>query len=222
LTDVEGELRFDYPPGRARDNVVNTLRVDAIRWRDYVVRDGWLAATFDQKGVNGTLGGSAYDGYMNGGVSVPVGPGAMSGWAAGTDLDLAPLATTVGGQSVAMTGLVDVDGAVEVLGDRVDRARATLDFQRPGLLSFPALDRLLDRLPPGTASWQRDLARIAVEAFRDFPYATGSGGGLFARRRRGARPRAGGQPRGGPGGAYYHEDVSHGLETDGHAEARAE
>ena len=62
LIGVEGELRFDYPPGQATDNVVNTLRVDAIRWRDYVVRDGWLAATFDQRGVNGTIGGSAYDG----------------------------------------------------------------------------------------------------------------------------------------------------------------
>src|SRR5262249_15318241 len=147
LIDVEGELRFDYPPGRAQENVVNTLRVDAIRWRDYVVRDGWLAATFDEKGVNGTLGGNAYDGYVNGGGSVPFGPGSRSGWAAGTDLDLAPLAATVGGQSVAMTGLVDVEGAVEVLEDRVDRARATLDFQRPGVLSFPALDRLLERLP---------------------------------------------------------------------------
>src|SRR5262249_56795827 len=60
LTDVEGELRFDYPPGRATDNVVNTLRVEAIRWRDYVVRHGWLAAAFEQKGVHGTLGRRAY------------------------------------------------------------------------------------------------------------------------------------------------------------------
>jgi hypothetical protein len=218
LIDVEGELRFDYPPGQARDNVVNTLRVDRIRWRDYVVRDGWLAATFDQKGVNGKLGGNAYDGYMNGGVSVPFGPGAMSGWAAGTDLDLAPLAATVGGQSVAMTGLVDVEGAVEVLGSRIDRARATLDFQRPGLLSFPALDRLLDRLPAGTVSWQRDLARIAVEAFRDFPYATGSGGLTFADRRGEAHLGLAGERGKRQFDVYYHEDVPHGLETEARAE----
>src|SRR5262249_34420358 len=177
---------------------------------------------FDQKGVNGKLGGSAYDGYMNGGVSLPFGPGSMSGWAAGTDLDLAPLSATVGGQSVAMTGLVDVEGAVEVLGDRVDRARADLDFQRPGVLSIPALDRLLDRLPPGTASWQRDLARIAVDAFRDFPYATGSGRLTFADRRGEAHLGLAGERGKREFDVYYQEDVPREVRGDTQAAAQAE
>jgi hypothetical protein len=207
LVGVEGELRFDYPPGRATDNVVNTLRVEAIRWRDYVVRDGWLAATFDQRGVNGTIGGSAYDGYMNGGVSLPFGPGAMAGWAACTDLDLAPLSAAVGGHSVSMTGQVDLEGAVEVLDQRVDKARAELDFGRPGLLTFPALDRLLDRLPPGASSWQRNLARIAVETFKDFPYATGSGKLDFADRRGEAHLGLAGERGKRQFDVYYYQDV---------------
>jgi len=178
LHDVEGELRFDYPPGTARDNVVNTLKVSEIRWRDYRIRDGWLAATFDEKGINAKLGGGAYAGYVNGGASVPFGPGAMSGWAAGTDLDLAPLTRTVAGSSFEMTGVVDVVGSVDVVGDRIDRAKAELDFKRAGQLSFPSLDRVLERLPPGAPSWQRDLAGIAVETFRDYPYD--DGGGTFA------------------------------------------
>jgi hypothetical protein len=207
LIGVEGELRFDYPPGQATDNVVNTLHVEAIRWRDYVVRDGWLAATFDQKGVNGKIGGSAYDGYMNGGVSLPFGPGATAGWAACTDLDLAPLSAAVGGHSVSMTGQVDLEGAVEVLDERVDKARAELDFGRPGLLSFPALERLLDRLPPEASSWQRDLARIAVEAFEDFPYATGSGKLDFADRRGEAHLRLAGERGKRQFDVYYYEDT---------------
>src|SRR5262249_59908321 len=51
LMDVEGELRFDYPPGNVKDNVVNTLKVAEIRWRNYSVHDGWLAATVDAKDV---------------------------------------------------------------------------------------------------------------------------------------------------------------------------
>jgi hypothetical protein len=207
LIGVEGELRFDYPPGQATDNVVNTLRVGAIRWRDYVVRDGWLAATFDQRGVNGKLGGSAYDGYMNGGVSLPFGPGTMAGWAACTDLDLAPLSATIGGHSVTMTGQVDLEGAVELLDRRIDKARAELEFERPGLLSFPALDRLLDRLPPEASSWQRDLARVAVETFRDFPYATGSGKLEFADRRGEAHLGLAGERGKRQFDVYYHEDV---------------
>ena len=74
LADMEGELRFDYPSGTRTDNVVNTLKVGEIRWRDYRVHDGWLSATFDQKGVNGNLGGSAYSGYVNGGASIRSSP----------------------------------------------------------------------------------------------------------------------------------------------------
>src|SRR5262249_43697016 len=77
-----------------------------------------------------------------------------------------------------MTGVVDVVGSVDVVGDRIDRAKAELDFKRAGQLSFPSLDRVLERLPPGAPSWQRDLARIAVETFRDYPYD--DGGGTFA------------------------------------------
>ena len=207
LIGVEGELRFDYPPGQATDNVVNTLHVEAMRWRDYVVRDGWLAATFDQRGVNGTIGGSAYDGYMNGGISLPFGPGAMSGWAACTDLDLAPLSAAVGGHSVSMTGQVDLEGVVEVLDQRVDKARAELDFGRPGLLTIPALDGLLDRLPPEASSWQRDLARIAVETFKDFPYATGSGKLDFADRRGEAHLGLAGERGKRQFDVYYYQDV---------------
>ena len=207
LIGVEGELRFDYPPGQATDNVVNTLHVEAMRWRDYVVRDGWLAATFDQRGVNGTIGGSAYDGYMNGGISLPFGPGAMSGWAACTDLDLAPLSAAVGGHSVSMTGQVDLEGVVEVLDQRVDKARAELDFGRPGLLTIPALEGLLDRLPPEASSWQRDLARIAVETFKDFPYATGSGKLDFADRRGEAHLGLAGERGKRQFDVYYYQDV---------------
>src|SRR5262249_8273989 len=175
LIDVEGELRFDYPPGQTRDNVVNTLKVAEIRWRNYRIQRGWFSATFDQKGINGKLGGGAYDGYVNGGASLPFRGGAMAGWASCTDLDLAPLAAAAAGSYLEMTGLLALPGSVEMQDQRIDRARADLDFKGSGHLRFPGLDRLLERLPPETASWQRDLARIAVETFRDYPYTTGAG-----------------------------------------------
>jgi hypothetical protein len=175
LLGVEGELRFDYPPGGERDNVVNTLRVDHIRWRDYRITDGWFSATFDERGVNGKLGGSAYDGYVDGGLSIPYGVGTMAGWAACTDLDLAPLSATVAGAYLAMTGVVDVEAAVEASGTRIERADARLDFTRPGQLRFPSLDTLLSKLPADAPSWQHDLIRAAVDAFADYPYASGGG-----------------------------------------------
>ncbi len=178
--DVEGELRFDYPPGNVKDNVVNTLRVAEIRWRNYSVRDGWLAATFDQNGLSGTLGGGAYSGYVNGGGNLPFTAGAISGWVAATDLDLEPFGAAVAGKHLAMTGLANLSATADVLGERLDRANGTLSLDRPGHVSFPELGEVLHRLPPGTSGWQRDLARIAVETLSDYPYTSGEGSLDFA------------------------------------------
>jgi hypothetical protein len=181
--DVDGELRFDYPPGNVKDNVVNTLRVAVIRWRNYSVRDGWLAATFDQNGLSGTLGGDAYAGYVNGGGNLPFTGGAISGWFAATDLDLAPLGTAVAGKHLEMTGLANLRASADVLGDRLDRASGVLSLDRPGRVSFPGLDSLVDRLPPGAPAWQRELARVAAETLRDYPYTSGEGTLDFANSR---------------------------------------
>jgi hypothetical protein len=187
LLGVEGELRFDYPPGNVKDNVVNTLHVQEIRWRTYSVREGWLAATFDAKGVSGKLGGGAYSGYVNGGGTLPFTSGPISGWVAGTDLDLAPLGAALAGKYAEMTGQADLSATAEVLGGRLDRAHGILTLDRPGRMSFPRLDALVDRLPRNAPSWRRDLVRIAVETLREYPYTRGDGWLEFADSRGEAR-----------------------------------
>ena len=187
LLDVEGELRFDYPPGNVKDNVVNTLHVQEIRWRAYSVREGWLAATFDVNGVSGKLGGGAYSGYVNGGGMLPFTSGPISGWFAATDLDLAPLGAALAGKHAEMTGQAHLSATAEVLGGRLDRAHGILTLDRPGRMSFPGLDALADRLPRNAPSWQRDLARIAVETLREYPYTRGDGWLEFADSRGEAR-----------------------------------
>jgi hypothetical protein len=176
LLGVRGELRFDYPPGTRSDNVVNTLEVDTIRWRDYRITDGWFTATFDEQGVSGKLGGGAYHGYVDGGLSIPYGAGTMAGWAAATELDLQPIAATVGGgSSFDMTGVVNLEASMEAVGTQVERASADLLFTRPGMLRSPALAALGSKLPADAPDWQRDLLRSAVAAFADYPYTAGSG-----------------------------------------------
>ena len=180
LRGVEGELRFDYPPGNVQDNVVNTLHVEEIRWREYSVRNNWLAATFDAKGVNGKFGGGAYSGYVNGGATLPFSSGPVTGWIAATDLDLAPLGEAVAGKYAEITGLADLSATADVLGSRLDRAHGILTLDRPGRVTFPGIDALVDRLPRDAPSWQRDLARIAVETLREYPYRRGDGWLEFA------------------------------------------
>src|SRR5262249_58889093 len=71
-------------------------------------------------------------------------------------------------------------GTAEVLGGRLDRANGILTLDRPGRVSFPGIDALVDRLPRDAPSWRRDLARIAVETLREYPYTRGDGWLEFA------------------------------------------
>ena len=177
LVDMEGLLHFDYPRNVARDNVVNVLKVAEMRWRDYRLSDGWLSVTFDQGGVNGTFGGQAYAGYVDGGLSVPFGAGlTWSGWIAGTKLDLAPIAELVAGAGVELTGVADVRGVIALAqGERLERAEAELMLRGPGAVRFPALDTMLERLPADASPLDRDVVKIVTDALRDFSYTTGSG-----------------------------------------------
>jgi hypothetical protein len=154
--------------------VVNVLEVAAIRWHGIRVTDGWLSLTFDQQGINGGLGGAAYDGYVNGGLSVPFSSGPSSGWFSGSHLDLGTFSATAGGGHVAMVGTASFEATAATRGDRLDTVDGRLALT-PGRIEFPDLDRVLKRLPANAPSWQRDLARIGVETFRDYPYDRGEG-----------------------------------------------
>jgi hypothetical protein len=209
LVDMEGELRFDYPRGAARDNVVNVLNVREMRWRDYRLENAWLSVTFDESGINGRLGGQAYEGYVDGGLSIPFGAAPpWAGWMAGTKLDLAPIAAVIAKGGIEMSGIVDAKGAVDLRqGTRLERAEGELVMTTPGHLRIPDLETLLARLPENTTEVQRDLVKVAVEAFADYAYTSGGGRLDFAGGRGVGRLTLDG-PRGARRFAlHYYEDL---------------
>jgi hypothetical protein len=208
LVDMEGELRFDYPRGAGKDNVVNVLNVKEMRWRDYRLRDGWLSVTFDEGGINGKLGGQAYEGYVDAGLSVPFGAEPpWSGWLAGTKLDLAPIAAVVARGGIEMSGIVDAKGSVDLhRGTRLERAEGELTMTTAGHLRIPDLEGLLERLPADTTPLQRDLVRTAVEALANYSYTTGSGRLDFADGRGVGRLALEGPSGGRRLALHYYED----------------
>jgi hypothetical protein len=204
LIDLYGDLRFGYP----LDNVVNVLHVGTIRWRDYRLEEAWLSVTFDAKGINGGLGGRAYEGYANGGLSIPFGASATwTGWIAVDDLDLGRLSATVAAGRAELTGAATLQGSLQLRDGRIERADGRLVLDRPGRLTVPALDALLARLPQDSPGWQRDLARIGVETFRDYPYTGGEGTLTFAESRGEARLSLVGDQGARRLEAHYYEDA---------------
>ncbi len=100
-----GELRFSYPPEKNESNLVGTVFLDDIRWRQYRAGDAWLSITFDHEGINGEFGMRAYRGYVSGGFSfffeseTP-----WVGWIAGKGVDMQRFTDIVSPQNFRMTG----------------------------------------------------------------------------------------------------------------------
>ena len=47
VLDEPGDLRFSYPPEKAISNVVGTVKIKSLRWRQYLATDAWISATFE-------------------------------------------------------------------------------------------------------------------------------------------------------------------------------
>ncbi|MDG2306219.1 MAG: YdbH domain-containing protein [Candidatus Binatia bacterium] len=174
VDSVRGEMQFDYPPGKGSDNFVSTLYADAFEWRNFGLQEGWLSLTFDPNGISGKFGGAGYEGYVNGGLTVPYASGApWVGWVSASEIDLAKLTSLVAGGAVTMSGPFDANVALTIANQSLRNANGGLTLSEPGHLEIKSLGE--SKIPPDWPSWQQDLARIALEALRDFDYEEGKG-----------------------------------------------
>lgn len=180
LDRVRGQLQFDYPPGEGSENFVSTLYADVFTWQEYSIEEGWLSLTFDPKGINGTFGGAGYDGYLNGGLTVPYAFGEpWVGWVSASEIDLTELTAVIAGGAVEMTGPLDANIALTIANQSLATAKGDLRLAKPGRL---VLTRLREaEIPKDWPSWQRDLGNIALETLGNFEYAMGKGKLDYAR-----------------------------------------
>ena len=180
ISTEPGSLQFSYPPERAMSNVVGTVHIKNIRWRQYRGGDSWITATFDRQGINGAFGGMLYDGTIAGGFSFFFdSKSPWIGWLSGTRVDLEKLTDIIAPHNFRMTGPLDFAAQVNAESKSIRRLKGQMETKAPGLMEIGKIDDLLARIPPGWAHLKRDSIRIALEAIRDFRYDTGSGGFWF-------------------------------------------
>lgn len=178
LERVHGELQFDYPPGKGSENFVSTLYATAVSWQDFTVEEGWISLTFDSDGINGKLGAKAYDGYVNGGLTLPYATTEpVSVWASGTALDLTDLTAVAAGGRVEMTGPLDAKLVLTAVDQALQTATGDLTLAKPGRLEIRLVKE--EDIPPDWPSWQQDLAKIALRSLSSFEYDEGRGNLAF-------------------------------------------
>ncbi len=172
LATQSGELRFAYPPELEQNNLVGTIRIDDIRWRQYRASNAWLSVTFDSEGINGLFGGETYQGYSKGGFSFFFNPEApWIGWIGGKGVDLQSLTNVISPENFRMTGPLEFSAQVDARKAEILRLKGDFHTQAPGTLTIRKLDDLLSKIPPSWPGLKRDSTRIALETLRDFEYA---------------------------------------------------
>jgi hypothetical protein len=171
LGGVRGDLRFNYPPDMRRNNLVNVVRFDRARWRNFQAGDLWVSATFDSKGINGLFGGRAYRGYVNGGFSFFLQPDSpWTGWIGGEGVDLGPLTEDGAPQHVVMTGLADFKVEANGRATVVERVKGEVTAIGKGRLVINKLNDMLAAIPNEWAALKSESSRVTLETLRDFDY----------------------------------------------------
>jgi hypothetical protein len=176
FTSREGELRLAYPPEKNENNLVGTIYLDDIRWRQYRASDSWVSVTFDRGGINGSFGGTTYKGYSAGGFSFFFNSDSpWIGWIAGEGIDLKKLTHVISPQNFQMTGPLDYQVQVDAQRALIQRMKGEFQTTKGGRLKVGKLDDLLGRIPGDWPGLKKDSTRIALETLRDFDYETCKG-----------------------------------------------
>jgi hypothetical protein len=209
--NVRGDLRLNYPPDKDKNNLVNVIKFDRARWRNFTAQKLWLSVTFDLEGINGQFGGQTYDGYVTGGFSFFLQPDApWTGWLSVTDVDLAKLTQAAAPQHFIMTGRADGKLEVNGRGPSIERVLGSLKSKRRGLLAVNKLNDLIDAIPPEWNALKQELTRVSLETLRDFDYTEAGGDFWFVGRQGLLNVKMK-----GPSGSRNIEFVLHGGGTGG-------
>jgi hypothetical protein len=176
MRDVSGRLEFSLPPDNGANNVVNTLRLGEIRWKDFRGRNLFLDVTYDAHGIYGNLGGHGYTGFLRGQFNFHLDQRSpWDGWIAGTHIDLKQITDVIVPEKFSLTGPADFRLTVAAHASEFDSVVGDFSAKQPGQLRIGKIDDIIKELPGDWGGVKRGLSRISLETLRDFAYDTAHG-----------------------------------------------
>ncbi len=183
IAGLVGDVQFNVPVKDVSNNLVQTFTLKRAKWKDYEARDLYLTVTFDENGVYGKFGGSAYDGYTEGQFNFYLkDEGKWDAWIAGTGLDTGPITSVIAPETFLMDGKVTLKLVSEGRRKAVGKTTGEFRTTTPGWFDVTKLDAMLEKLPPEWNSLQRSLTELSLIALKRFDYDSGSGSLSFLNR----------------------------------------
>lgn len=176
LRGVSGRVQFSLPPAKGANNVVNTLRMRDVRWKNFRGQDFFLSVTYDERGVYGKLAGKGYTGLVNGQFNFHLDDGSpWDGWVSGAHIDLQPITGALAPEKFSLTGPADFRLTVAARASEILNVKGDFKSRGGGELRIGKLDDLIKGLPGDWSGVKRGLSRISLETMRDFAYDTAHG-----------------------------------------------
>ena len=176
FTSEKGELRFSYPPEKNLNNLVGTIRLKSIRWRQYKASDSWISVTFDRSGINGKFGGKVYGGETWGGFSFFFyADSPWIGWLSGRGISLRELTNILSPQNFQLSGPMEFRLQMDARSHNIERVLGDFRATKPGKMVIGKIDDLLARIPSTWNLVKQGSTRIALQTLRDFEYKKAQG-----------------------------------------------
>ncbi len=180
LRRVSGRIEFSLPPQKGSNNVVNTLRLGDVRWKNFRGRDVFLDVTYDEKGIYGNLTGKGYAGIVRGQFNFLLTPDSdWNAWVSGTGIALGPITEALAPEKFSLTGPADFRLTVAAKAKDIREVKGDFKGRGTGALRVGKLDDIIRELPGDWSGVKRGLSRISLETLRDFPYDTAHGAFQF-------------------------------------------
>ncbi len=180
LRGMRGKVQFNLPMKTTSNNLVQTFKLDQIRYKQLHVEEAFLSVTYDAAGIYGKFGGKAYEGYVEGAFNIYLDENySWDGWLSGTGVKTTEVTRIMCPGYLLLDG--KVDATVVAQGNVNELYQGDIKFKNktPGHFSIEALDGLLkDYSAPGL-SLTDQMTRIGLETTRDFAYDTVTGEGRF-------------------------------------------
>lgn len=176
LHGVSGRMEFSLPPQKRSNNVVNTLHLRGVQWKDFRGRDLFLDVTYDEKGIYGNLSGNGYSGNVRGQFNFLLTPESdWDGWVSGTHIDLKPITAALAPEKFSLSSPADFRLSVKARATEILKVDGDFKARSAGAMKIGKLDDFIRDLPGDWSGVKRGLSRISLETLRDFAYDTAHG-----------------------------------------------